>query len=111
MLNQTQKQIADRVAHLLAESPLDEEIKKTILDGFDELPEYLILRLQDALETEREELQRVALDVELFLEDQKKDWQKIEEDQRAVADKIIDKHVQKIEDEIKLKQVRENLSS
>jgi mannitol-1-phosphate/altronate dehydrogenase len=109
-LTETQKQIADRIAHLLAESPLDEEIKKTILDGLDKLPEHLIFQLQKALEGEREELQRVALDLELFLQDQQKDWQKLEQDQKDTADKIINKHVQKIEDDINLRQLQEKIN-
>lgn len=110
-LNPAQQQVAEKIAHLLAESPLDEEIKKVILDSLDQLPEYLILRLHDALEGEREELKRVTLDIELFLQDQEKDWQKLEADQKTLAEKVIDKHVQKIEDEVKLKQLRDNLKT
>jgi hypothetical protein len=109
-LTETQKKIIDRVAHLLAESPLDDEIKQTIIDGLDTLPEYMIFELQDALEGEREELKRVAFDIELFLKDQDKNWQKLEADQKAVADQIVEKHVKKIEEEVKIQQVRDKIN-
>lgn len=108
-LNSTQKRIADRIAHLLAESPLDDEMKKVILDGLDKLPEHLVFRLLDSLEREREELKRVTLDIELFLQQQEKTWEKLEENQKALADKFVNKTIRKIEDELKLEETRKSL--
>ncbi len=109
-LTDTQKQMADRIAHLLAESPLDDEIKQTILDGMDKLPEHLIFKLKDALEAEREELKSVAFEVDMFLKDQEKDWQALEKVQKQTAEKLVDKYAQKIEDQVKLNQIKDGLS-
>ena len=105
----TQKEIQERLGRLLAESPLAEEIKKAILDGLDKLPDYLIFDLLDALEKEKIELERVALEVRIYLEEQDKDWLKLEEKQQDMADHLIEQELGKIEDEVKLKQAREAL--
>ena len=102
-----QKEIQERLGRLLAESLLAEEIKKAILEGLDKLPDYLIFDLLDALEKEKIELERIALDVKNYLEQQDSDWLKLEEKQLDVADYLIDKEIQKIEDEVKLEQARE----
>ncbi len=103
----TQKEIQERLGRLLAESPLAEELKAAILDGLDKLPDYLIFDLLDALEKEKIELERIALEVKTYLDGQDKDWLKLEEKQQQAADHIIDKEVQKIEDDLKLEQARE----
>lgn len=109
MNQEIQKEIQERLGQLLAQSPLAEEIKKAILDGLDQLPPYLIFDLLDALEKEKIELERIALDVKAYLEQQDGDWLKLEEKQQEVADSIIDQEVQKIEDEVTLEQTRESL--
>lgn len=109
MTPETQKEIQERLGRLLAESPLAEEIKKAILDGLDKLPDYLVFDLLDALEKEKIELERIALEVKIYLEQQDKDWLKLEEKQQDVADGIIDQELQKMEDELKLAQARESL--
>jgi mannitol-1-phosphate/altronate dehydrogenase len=108
-LTDAQKQIADEVAHLLAESPLDDEIKQTILDGMDRLPEFLIFKLRDALEAEREELKRVALEIDMLLKDQERNWQELEKNQQQAAGKLVDEYAQKIEDQVKLNQIKDGL--
>lgn len=102
-----QKEIQERLGRLLVESPLAEEIKQAILDGMDKLPDYLVFDLLDALEKEKIELERIALEVTTYLEHQDGDWLKLEEKQQAAADDIIDQELQTIEDQIKLEQARE----
>lgn len=109
MTPETQKEIQERLGRLLAESPLAGELKKIILDGLDKLPDYLVFDLLDALEKEKIELERIALDIKLFLEQQDKDWLNLEEKQQNVADNMVDQEIQKIEDEIKLEEARETL--
>ena len=109
MNEETQKEIQERLGRLLAESPLAEEIKKAILNGIDKLPDYLVFGLLDALEKEKIELERIALDVKAYLEQQDSDWLKLEEKQEEVTDNLIDKELQKVEDEISLEQARESL--
>lgn len=96
-LNQGQQQVADRVGELLAESPLDEEIKAVLIDGIDRLPKDLLFKLLDVLENEREQLEAVAFDVKLFLKEQDNNWEQTEKDQQKAADDVVNAWVEKLE--------------
>lgn len=109
MNTKTQKDIQERLGLLLAQSPLAEDLKKALLDNMDKIPDYFVFDLIDALEKEKIELERIALDIKLFLEQQDQDWKKLEEKQQAVADDIIDEEIKKVEDEVKLQQARNSL--
>ena len=109
MTPETQKEIQQRLGQLLAESSLAEELKEAILDGMDKLPTYLIFDLLDALEKEKIELERIALDIKLYLDQQDKDWLKLEEKQQETAEDIVDQELRKMEDDIKLEQTRESI--
>ncbi len=95
-LNEAQQQLADKIGELLAESPLDDEIKNSLLSKMEDIPEHLLFRLKDALEVEKEELEAVAFDVDMFLRDQDKEWQKVAQDQKTVAGNITDKWADKL---------------
>lgn len=95
-LNQGQQQVADRVGELLAESPLDDEIKEVLLGGIDKLPKDLLFKLLDVLENEREELETVAFDVKLFLKEQNNNWEQTTKDQQKTADAIVDVWAEKL---------------
>ncbi len=95
-LNQAQEQIADRVGELLAESPLDEEVKDVLLEGIDKLPKELLFKLLDVLENERESLEKVAFEVKLFLKEQDANWEQTAEDQQKAADAITDAWAEKM---------------
>ena len=104
-----EKAIQERLAKLLADSPLAEDLKKALLDNLDRIPDYHIFDLIDALEKEKVELERIALDIKLYLEQQDKDWKDLEAKQEALADEVVDQEIQKIEDEFKLQQARGSL--
>lgn len=106
-----QKEIQERLAKLLAESPLDGQIKKALLDNIGDIPDYYIFDLIDALENERIELDKIALDIKLFLEQQDSDWKKVEAQQQQVADEVINDELKKMEDEFKLEEARGSLQS
>lgn len=110
MTPKMQKGIQQRLAKLLADSPLAEEVKKALIDNLDRIPDYHIFDLIDALEKEKIELERIALDIKLYLEQQDKDWKELEAKQEQAADDIVDQEIQKIEDEFKLQQARDNLA-
>ena len=95
-LNQGQQQIADRVGELLAESPLDEEVKEVLLEGIDKLPEELLFKLLGVLENEKEALEKVAFEVKLFLKEQDANWEQTEKDQQKAADAIADAWLEKL---------------
>lgn len=109
MTTKIQKEIAERLGKLLAQSPLANDLKKLFLDNLDKIPDYYIFDLIDALEKEKVELQRIALDIKLFLEQQVADWQKVEEKQAQAADEIIEEELKKIEDEVELQQAKGSL--
>lgn len=109
MNSKVKKEIQERLGKLLAESPLEGEVKKVLLENIGKIPDYHVFDLLDALEKEKLELQRIALDVKLFLEQQNGDWKKLEERQAAVADEIIDEEIKKIEDEANLETARNSL--
>ena len=89
-LNQGQQQVADRVGELLAESPLDDEIKQVLVEGVGQLPKDLLFKLLDVLENEREELEKVAFEVKLFLKEQNNNWEQTAKNQQKAADTIVD---------------------
>lgn len=95
-LNPGQQQVADRVGELLAESPLDDDIKEILLEGIDKLPKDLLFKLLDVLENEREELENVAFEVKLFLKEQNNSWEQTAKDQQKAADAIIDVWAEKL---------------
>lgn len=110
MNTKMQKGIEERLAKLLADSPLAEEVKKVLVDSMDKIPDYHVFDLIDALEKEKIELERIALDIKLYLEQQDKDWQSLEAKQEQAADDIINQEIQKIEDEFKLQQAKDSLT-
>lgn len=97
-MNEAQQKLADSIGELLAESPLDDEIKNRLLEKMEQIPETLLFRLKDALEKEKEELESVVFDIDMFLKDQDKDWQGVVEDQKKIAGEVVDKWVEKLKD-------------
>ncbi len=100
-LTPAQQNIANKVAHLLAESPLDDEIKNGILENIDKLTEVQLFELKDMLEAEREQLKNFTFEMEEYIKQRDANWQKLETDQKAVAQKVIDNFVRKTEEAIK----------
>lgn len=92
-MNEAQIQLAEKVGKLLAQSLLDDEIKNSILQKIEDIPEHLLFKLLDALELENEELERVAFEIELFLKEQDEDWNRVVDEQKKIADDAVDKLV------------------
>ena len=109
-LTETQKEIGDKIAHLLAESPLDPEIKSDLLDGLDRMPEAVLSGLLESLEKEHEGLRELAADIASWEERQDEAWQKLTAEQKAAADKWVDEMVQKLTDEAELEEVRQKIT-
>ena len=95
-MNEAQQKLADSIGELLAQSLLDDEIKNRLLEKMEDIPEHLLFRLKDSLEKEREELETVAFDIDIFLKDQDKDWQKVVEDQKKIAGEVVDRWAEKL---------------
>ncbi len=95
-MNEAQQQLADKIGELLAESPLDDEIKNLLLEKMEYIPENLLFKLKDALEKEKEELEATAFDIGIFLKDQDKNWQAVAQEQKKAATELTDKWVEKL---------------
>lgn len=95
-LNKAQEQIAEKVGKLLAESPLDEDVKKVLLEGIDRLPKELLFKLWDSLENEKEGLEKLAFEVRLFLKEQDANWEQTASEQKKTADIIADVWFEKL---------------
>lgn len=98
MVNQNvQEKVAKELAELLAQSNLNEAIKKRILDNLDKLPDYIIFGLVDALKSEEEEMSKMLFDLDLFFNQQEEAWKKAEAEQSAAVEAIIEEEAKKIE--------------
>lgn len=95
-LNKAQEQIAEKVGKLLAESPLDEDVKEVLLEGIDKLPKELMFKLWDSLENEKEGLEKLAFEVRLFLKEQDANWEQTASEQKKTADIIADVWFEKL---------------
>lgn len=80
---------AKRCGELLAKSPLDEEIKKIILEGRDNFTEGDIDRLLFSLEQENEHLELIASQLVHFDKTQNKGWEQLAIDQKKKADDMV----------------------
>ena len=109
-LNSAQKEIGDKIARLLAESPLDPEIKNELMDGLDRMPEAVLSGLLESLEKEHEGLKELATDIASWEERQDEAWQNLTAEQKAVADKWVEEMVQKLTDEAELEEVRQKIA-
>lgn len=95
-MNEAQQQLADRIGELLAQSPLDDEIKKRLLDKMEDIPEGLLFKLKDALEMEKEELENIAFEIELFFNEQDAHWMNVVGKQKEAADIVMNAWAEKL---------------
>ena len=96
VLNKTQKETAEKLGWLLAESPLDEKIKSAILTHLDKMPRNMVFKLVYALEAESKELDRIVFEMDLFLKEPEGTWKKVEKEQEGMANAIANKWVTKL---------------
>ena len=108
-MNNGSQYIAGSLGELLANSFLNKDLKKAILANTDKIPPSLIFGLMEAIERERDELGRIAMDIEIFLQQQNKDWRNLEKEQKMIASKVIEKEIVRIEEDVKLYQVRQKI--
>ena len=95
-MNEAQQNLADRIGELLADSPMDDELKQLLLSNMEKIPEHLLFKLKDALEMEQEELENVAFEIKVFLKDKNADWDKLAEEQKKAADTLVDVWAEKL---------------
>jgi len=108
-LSQEERQLAEELGKLLAHSALEDEIKQVILDNLPKLSKTRIKDLIDSLKKEDVALDQLNDELKKFEEAQDKNWQEATKQQEELALKIVDKIIQKIEDELKVKQLKKEL--
>ena len=106
-MTKEQKEIAERVAELLAQSTIDADLKEMIVEKFDRLPEYLVLELLDALETENDQLDLVVSKIDEFIDGQEAGWQDVENEQKNFAEKFLEDASQTLDDQARIKELKE----
>lgn len=99
-MTQQIQQLAVEIGELLATSPLDQKIKDAILDNLDTMPENLVFKLKNALENEKEEVDTVVFEIEMFLKGQDERWAKLEEEQQKTASDVSDQLFDKLKDQL-----------
>lgn len=95
-MNEAQQNLADRIGELLAQSPIDEELKNLLLENMEKIPEHFLFQLKDALETEQEELENTVFEIKMFLKDKNAGWDKLAEEQKKAADTLVDVWAEKL---------------
>lgn len=98
-MTQQIQQLAVEIGELLATSPLEQKIKDAILDNLDTMPENLVFKLKNALENEKEEVDTVVFEIEMFLKAQDERWAKLEEEQQKTASDVSDQLFDKLKDQ------------
>lgn len=84
-----------RCGALLAQSPLDEEIKNVVIENIGKMTESQLDQVISSLDREVIELTALAKLLKNFDEQQNNAWVEIEKKQKAEADRIIDEALQK----------------
>lgn len=88
---------AKKLAELLADSPMADELKEAILEHLAKIPTGLVENLIISLEEEHEKAEKIAFEIKRFFEEQGKNWERIEGEQREAAENIITKEIEAIE--------------
>ena len=96
MLTKPQKQLAEKLGKLLAQSALDDGTKSLILENADKMLEHSLYKLLAVLEGEQKELSLVSFDLDLFLKDQDSIWAKTRKEQQKMADALAGKWAAKL---------------
>ncbi len=84
-----------RCGSLLAQSPLDEEIKNAVIESISKMTESQLDQIIQSLERETIELTTLTKLLKDFDDKQNNAWGDIEKNQREVADKVIEETLQK----------------
>ncbi len=84
-----------RAAALLAQSPLDDNIKQIISENFEKMSENDLDELMRSLEREEEELKHVHNELARLSKDQAKDWHALEEKQRQKAKQMAEEFLKR----------------
>lgn len=108
-ISKTQEEVAERIAELLVQSSLDESLKELIIEKIDMLPESMVADLLSALETENNQLQIIATEIEKYVNNQEKGWEDVEVEQKSFAEKFLEDAAQHLDDQARIHELKESL--
>ena len=108
-MTKPQKEIAERIAELLAQSFLDDHLKELIVDKIDLLPEGMIGDLLVALETENDQLDMMASKIEEYITEQESGWTDVQEKQKNYAEKFLEDAAQNLDDQARIQELKESI--
>ena len=109
MTSEKQKEIAERLGELLAQSNLEESVKELILDSLDEIPESMAIKLLSALEEENDQIEGAVNAIEKYVTDQESRWSNVEEDQKSTAEKFLEDAAQTLDDQARIQELKETI--
>lgn len=101
---------AKHLGQLLAKSPLDIELKITILENLSKMPEKYLDALIVSLENEAKGIEILLKEAEGFLGQQDTDWAKLEADQTVLADKLTEEIMGEVDKEEQINAVKANIA-
>jgi|SRR3990167_3187498 len=84
-----------RCGELLAQSPLDDEIKNTVIENIGKMTENQLDQIIHSLERETIELTALAKLLKNFDKKQDESWKSLEEKQKELAGRVIEETLQK----------------
>ncbi len=108
-ISKTQEEVAQRIAELLVQSSLDDDLKELLIDKIDLLPEAMIADLLEVLETESSQLQIVASKIQDYINSQENGWEDIEVEQKSFAEKFLEDAAQHLDDQARIHELKESL--
>lgn len=111
MTEDIQNRLAERLGQLLAESPLDDATKEQILDRLAEMTQGELFELHDMFLKERQQVSKIAAWHQILNQQSQGDWEKLEKAQQAAADNLSKKFQNGVDDQVKLKQIRDKLNN
>jgi hypothetical protein len=110
MTDTTYPHLAERLAHLLAESSLDEKTKVVILQNLQTLSDDVLLELVTSLEQERVIMKDLTFAMKEFEKKQSIEWSALESQQEAAAHAAATATLKAIGTDTKIVDIRQKLS-
>lgn len=101
---------ARKLGQLLAQSPLDVELKITILENLSKMPQKYLDALIVSLENEAKGIEVLLKESDDFLKKQDEDWAQVETAQTALADKMVENIIGEAVKEEQINAVKANIA-
>lgn len=88
-LTEQQQKLADRIAQLLAASPLEDWIKTELLNNLDRMPEHQLVQLVGFLTDQESEMSSIEEELKALARRHAAEWKALEKKQESTAMNIV----------------------